>query len=115
MNQANYFDYEFVWSHIKEMMDEFNTKFNYGFHIEPFLMSGCETVGMFSDYGLFVFFRLNSDHVGKYSVLSRDYELVRIEINPEILISYIDFEVLLVTEQTRLFKLKRGNIKNYGF
>ena len=113
---ANYFDYEFAWCEIKKMVEEFNVKFNYGFHIEPFLTGSEELIGIFSDYGLFIFFEIDNKQLVRFQVTESRINKVVIKINPNLMIPYKDFELILLNYSISLshYKEKRRRQIKYA-
>ncbi len=109
----SYFDYEFCWSCLKEYLEEFNSKFSYGFHIEPFLTGSEKIVGIFSDYGLFIFFELFENVVNPEVIECDQVNKIVININPNLVLEYKKFELILLKYSVRLlhYKTKKRGYK----
>lgn len=112
MSDINYWDYEFTWSYLKALIEEFNEKWpTYYFYIEPFLDSEViDIVGMFNDYGFYIFFHLDKSLPGRFRVEDKRVEhVLSVTLNPNSLIQKKEFEMLLIKESVDYIKKLKGD------
>lgn len=112
MADSNYWDYEFTWSYLKNILEWFNEKWpSYRFYIEPFLDSDIvDIVGVFNDYGLIVFFIIDKNYLGKFTEENSSIDIKRIRINPNNLITNKDLEMLLINYSINFMKKHKGDM-----
>ena len=91
----SFFNYEYTWSTLNDYVERFNKRYKYHFTIEPFLHSDdYSNVGIFNQFGLFVFFLITPHLLEKTKILTEKIDLIRLQVNPENFMTYEDFEIL---------------------
>ena len=96
MNNS-FYNYVIVYNYLKEFLEGFNEHYYYKMHLETFLEGSVDSIGMFSQNGLFIFFKLKEE-LQKQMIIKETsfYHLLNILINPNNLPSFKNLEVLLL-------------------
>lgn len=108
-----FFEYEDTWKTLNEYVERFNDRFKYHFYIESFLQSDdFSNVGIFNQFGLMIFFLITPHLLEKNKIVTNEIDLLRIQVNPEDLISYEEFEVVAVNYSSRLLRKRMEEKRN---
>ena len=109
---SSFYDYNSFWNYLNDFLNErFNCFYTYKFYLEPFL-EGCfetdySTVGIFSDEGLFIFFKLDEKLPGRFREEEFLHSKLTVTVNPNFYIKEKELEFLLIKYSQLLRKKKQ--------
>lgn len=109
---SSFYDYNSFWNYLNDFLNErFNGSYEYKFYLEPFL-EGCfetdySTVGIFSDEGLFIFFKLDEKLPGRFREEEFLQSKLTVTVNPNFYIKEKELEFLLIKYSQLLRKKKQ--------